>query len=298
MVKYCPNCGNELNDSAVFCSKCGHKIKNKSSLNIIPTKKEQKLDDRKKKIAIVSVTAIIIIIIVCLAVFAVNGSDNSLNPFGEDNNPDNILTIDDLQLNMTGYTYELESNTSTSTSGVNGTSLTYQVTGNDDSFSIVVMIMDDTYGVGSAGESNTSLSGDLNTVATNRYINGKYYWIQIVGGNSQHCNQAYLDSIILSKNTTKSETSSADSTGSSDAVSSSSHKMTEEECIAAGLHDTNHDGYCSNCGHYVDISDDADSNTGNSHSKDKHKSSSDSSSSSDDYYWEDDLDDSDYSYDW
>ena len=176
-----------------------------------------------------------------------------------------ILKTGDLELNMSGYNYELVSNTSTSSSGVNGYSEVYSVNGNGDSFSLTIMVCDDVTNSGVLDNTSTTLSGSLNAVAVVKYINGKYYWIQISGGNSEHNTEAYLNSIILTQGTDVPNDTSTVSASTSTSKSSS-NVCTEHDtngdgyCTKCGRftgsyfcdeHDTNGDGYCTKCGRYV-----------------------------------------------
>ena len=216
-----------------------------------------------RSIIIAVLIAIIIILVAGIGFVLINGGLG---------NEEKILKTGDLELNMSGYNYKLLSNTSTSTSGVSGYSEVYSVDGNGDSFTLTIMVVDDVIGAGTLGETSTSLSGALNAVAVNKYINGKYYWIQITGGNTEHNTEAYLESIILTQGTDVvnatigTTTVSASTTSSSSSSSSSGVVCTEHDtngdgyCTRCGRytrttycdeHDTNGDGYCTKCGRYV-----------------------------------------------
>ena len=199
--------------------------------------------------------AIIVILIAGIGFALIGG-------FGQQ---EKILKTGDLELNMTGYNYDLASNSSTSVSGVNGYSEVYSVNGNGDSFSLTIMVMDDVTDSGVLDNTSTTLNGGLNAVAVVKYINGKYYWIQITGGNNEHNNEAYLNSIILTQGTDIPD-KSTDSVSASSSKSLSSNVCTEHDtngdgyCTKCGRftstywcdeHDTNGDGYCSKCGRYV-----------------------------------------------
>lgn len=243
MTRYCPHCGEKLSDNATFCSKCGKNIN-----TTVKGEDTKKSDDSTKNIIIIGLAAVIICLIILGVVFAVYGDGN--NPLSSlVNHEDKILQINDLQLNMTGYDYKLTGNSSSKVGDAQVNTLTYDVNGNGDSFTLTVMVADDVGG-SSPLESSVSING---AVAKDLYINGKYYWVQLSGANDKHSTVEYLDSIILSENTTKNTTSNSSSSSSSSVSSSSgsTHAITEAECIASGKHDTNHDGYCTICHHYT-----------------------------------------------
>ena len=246
MSKYCPKCGQKLSDDATFCSKCGNKLNSEFTPNTANNKESK---DNTKNIIIVGLAAVLICLIILGVVYAVyNDGDNPISSLVH--KEDKILQISDLKLNMTGYDYKLIGNSSTNIGDSQATDLAYQVNGNGDSFTLTVITVDAAGADPSLLEGNISANG---AVAKELYINDKYYWVQITGANKDHNTQEYLDSIILSKNTTK-KSSSDDSSSDSSSVSSSSgsaHAMTEAECIASGKHETNHDGYCTNCHHYT-----------------------------------------------
>lgn len=193
-----------------------------------------------RSIIIAVLIAIIIILVAGIGFVLINGGLG---------NEEKILKTGDLELNMSGYNYKLLSNTSTSTSGVSGYSEVYSVDGNGDSFTLTIMVVDDVIGAGTLGETSTSLSGALNAVAVNKYINGKYYWIQITGGNTEHNTEAYLESIILTQGTdVVNATIGTTTVGASTTSSSSSSSSSGVVCTE---HDTNGDGYCTRCGRYT-----------------------------------------------
>ena len=65
MVKYCPKCGNELNDEDEFCPKCGNKFN-----------KESKKFNFSKKIILI-ILAIILIAIACFSVYSYYSNHNN-----------------------------------------------------------------------------------------------------------------------------------------------------------------------------------------------------------------------------
>ncbi len=194
-----------------------------------------------RSIIIAVLIAIIIILVAGIGFVLINGGLG---------NEEKILKTGDLELNMTGYNYKLLSNSSTSVSGVSGYSEVYSVDGNGDSFTLTIMVVDDVIGAGTLGETSTSLSGALNAVAVNRYINGKYYWIQITGGNTEHNTEAYLESIILTQGTDVANATIGTTTVSASTTSSSSSSSSSSGVVCTE-HDTNGDGYCTKCGRYT-----------------------------------------------
>ena len=197
----------------------------------------------KGKIIIILLVVIILILAVGIGLMLTGG-------FG---NQEKILKTGDLEINMTGYNYKLVSNTSTSASGVNGFSEVYSVDGNGDSFSLTIMVVDDSTGNGVLNDASTTLSGTLNAVAVIKYINGKYYWIQISGGNNEHNTENYLNSIIITQGSDAPITST--NTVSASTSSSSSSSSSSSDSVVCTEHDTNGDGYCTKCGRRTVTSD-------------------------------------------
>ena len=148
--------------------------------------------------------------------------------------------MEDLEINLTGYDYNLESNISTDSNGVSGYVETYDVNGEGDNFKLTIMVVDDTYNIGNVGNLGTTLSGSLNAVAITKYINGKYYWIQISFANDNHNSETYLESIILTQGsdipnetTTNADSSSQASPSSSSSSSSDNSRPSQAEREAA-----------------------------------------------------------------
>ena len=74
-MKYCINCGTELNENDEFCTKCGTKVyEEKKEDKVVETKSEIKPSDNDKAIAFV-VISVAILIVKFLVLYAKNGYD-------------------------------------------------------------------------------------------------------------------------------------------------------------------------------------------------------------------------------
>lgn len=74
-MKYCINCGTELNENDEFCTKCGTKVyEEKKEDKVVETKSEIKPSDNDKAIAFV-VTSVVILIVKFLVLYVKNGYD-------------------------------------------------------------------------------------------------------------------------------------------------------------------------------------------------------------------------------
>lgn len=210
MAKYCPKCGIKVEDEHVYCPECGtslpnslndtNSIKEKMSNQLPKKTNNNKGNGRRNKIIIIGITILIIVGIIAGAYYYYQY------------NSEKVLKIGDLQLNMTGYTYEETSNSSVTSGVVNGQSYYYKVDGHGDSFYLTVVITEDTFNLGNLGDSNVTVNGGLNAVAVTKYINGKYYWIQLSYCNDEHCTADYLNSIIITQGTTPPTTDTGTST--------------------------------------------------------------------------------------
>ena len=118
------------------------------------------------------------IIIILLIIIIVMGI--SILAFSSVTNAEKILKVGDLELNMTGYDYNLESNLTTNSGGISGYTETYSVSGQGDTFSLTVMVIDDTQGIGDVGNLGTTLNGQINAVAVTKYINGFKLFLEMM----------------------------------------------------------------------------------------------------------------------
>lgn len=218
MSKFCPKCGEEIKENTKFCGKCGTEINDSPQVKIHQLPKE----NGSKKSIIIILVFIVIVLVFALSFFA----------FLPDSSGEKILTSGDLQLNMTGYDYSLSSNTTTDSGYIEY----YDVNGNGDSFTLTIMVVEDTYNVGDVGNLGTSLTGAVNAVAVTKYINGKYYWIQISGGNSEHNTEDYLESIILTQGS-DAPVNATSSNVESSSTSSSNDEVEWSETVETGEYD-------------------------------------------------------------
>lgn len=71
MSKYCPNCGNELRENAIFCDKCGSVITSETAENVIEieeTGQQKEKSNKKKWIVLLAVSGSIFIVILSIVV--------------------------------------------------------------------------------------------------------------------------------------------------------------------------------------------------------------------------------------
>ena len=218
-------CGEKLDNDS--CSNCGYESKSVNNVrkDVIDNLNENKSNNAVKKVNNNNRNKGIIIGLIVIIIAAILIGSFVLGA----NNSEKILRVGDLELNMTGYNYNLESNVSANSVGVSGFVETYSVSGKDDSFTLTVMVLDDTYGFGDVGDLGTSFSGDLNAVAVTKYINGKYYWIQISYANDAHNTVAYLESIIITKGSDVPDVVNESVDTSSTVSSSSSSSSNDDE---------------------------------------------------------------------
>ena len=215
MSKFCPNCGAEINSDK--CPNCGHVQDVVGDTGNVMVSQGSK--SRSNKGIIIGLLVVVFVVIVGLVGFAALGSDNS----------GKVLCVGDLELNMTGYDYKLDSNTSVDNSGVSGYTETYSVNGQGDNFKLTVSVIDDNLGIGNVGDLGTVLSGDLNAVAVTKYINGKYYWIQISFANDNHNTKEYLESIIITQSDQVPDNNTQTVSSASSSNSGSSHSSDNDE---------------------------------------------------------------------
>ena len=157
----------------------------------------------------------IILIIAVIGLFAIMFNTNTTNA-------ENILSIGELQLNLTGYeTTQIANNTIPDV----GYSVIYDVHGDGDNFQLVISEIDNNVGL---DEQTLAQYTGYNGVAICVVVGEHVYWVQICNANSEHLTQAFLESLLLNGvvsdptvNTT-SDSSTSTSTSSSNSGSSSS----------------------------------------------------------------------------
>lgn len=186
MARVCPVCGGKIEGE--ICPNCGYNINNVDNSRRNMINHNTGKSDNSKKI-IIGLGIVILVIILLFGIFA----------FGLHRTSNSILTVGDLELNMTGFDYHLEKNTTLNGGSITGYSASYSVSGDNDNFKLTVIVINGSYGSEKLKNLGSQLFGTVGTVSTTRYINGNLYWIQISSGNSQHNNQAFLESIIITK---------------------------------------------------------------------------------------------------
>ena len=78
---YCPKCGNKLNDNAIFCCKCGYKVK--KDVSTVEVKEEEKKDlvrvepPQKNNNIVIIVLFIIVILILIIIILFINKTKKS-----------------------------------------------------------------------------------------------------------------------------------------------------------------------------------------------------------------------------
>ena len=186
MMKKCPKCGEEIETET--CPHCGYNLNSFKDSRKGMINESSKNKDNKLIYVLVLVIAVFLLL---LGIFILTNTSNG----------ENVLQVEDLQLNMTGYKCSLESNNTLNASNIKGYMETYKVEGNNDSFTLSVLVFQGS-GIENPGNVGETLFGVSDSVSVTKYINGKYYWIQISHGNSVHNTLGYLESIILSQGVT------------------------------------------------------------------------------------------------
>ena len=113
-MKYCPNCGAEVKDSAKFCQKCGSSMK--SNLVSNANQNDQKANGSSNNVLIIAVAAVIIVAIIAGTFVFLSGDDS-----GSDvvvvNNTDSDDAVEDSS--------DAKSSSSSSSSSSNSDVVTY-----------------------------------------------------------------------------------------------------------------------------------------------------------------------------
>ncbi|MCD8915463.1 zinc ribbon domain-containing protein [Staphylococcus simulans] len=99
-MKFCPNCGEKLNDNQVFCNNCGTKVGNKPIGQ--PTKQHinrqvKNSSHSKSKIPMIIISAIIVIILIasiCFAFYYLKNNNDHSNQGGNHANKVDVLSTD------------------------------------------------------------------------------------------------------------------------------------------------------------------------------------------------------------
>lgn len=76
---FCPNCGNEIQDGAKFCVKCGKSIENVGMPDKKPSQNEPMVDKKdRKQIILIGAIIVCAILIVLLAINKIAETGNQL----------------------------------------------------------------------------------------------------------------------------------------------------------------------------------------------------------------------------
>lgn len=150
---------------------------------------------KTNKLLILSLMIIVSVLIISTTIFTVTASNThtgdtllttsigNLNA-AEINEPRNLI-CGNLKINLTGFDF-LKTSGTQSTNG--GFSATYLVKGQGDNFTLTITAIP---------ESDLTTYPNQSDISSHLNIHRMHYFISLIGGNSQHHNQNFLDSIIL-----------------------------------------------------------------------------------------------------
>ena len=166
----------------------------------------------KQKLLIIGLIIVIVVLIGLIGLF-----------FTESSNAENIITVGELQLNLTGFETKEINNISIQ----DGYAVMYDVKGHDDNFQLIISEVPNNANL---NEQTLAQYTGYNGVAVSVVIGEHVYWIQICNANSNHQNQDFIHNLILNNNieeptndTSDAGTSTTTSTSNSGS-SGSNHK--------------------------------------------------------------------------
>lgn len=166
---------------------------------------------KTNKLLILSLMIILSVLILSTTIFSVTAS----NTFTGENQIDSILTTSlsninaaeineprilisgNVKINLTGFDIQKTSETQ-STNG--GFSATYLIKGQGDNFTLTITAIP---------ESDLTNYPNQSDISSHLNIHRMHYFISIIGGNSQHHNQNFLDSIILTHSSSDTPSTSS-----------------------------------------------------------------------------------------